>query len=263
MVLRGSYASSKETFSLHAAFESEREDEVTPVSDAPSSNPIDVIVISDDETSETPEDVTPLRSLLPKGCKPRKGVVVVRDFPIPPTRLQTPFSKVQHNRRVVVVRDFPIPPWLRSPFSGDSMVPSNASESEPSEEETSEYEPEELSKNDYMEEVASNFISPIVPLNQIGSTSFQTEEFSHKLSVEAEDPLDAQSDTEGYRKKNLKNSKNLSDPSSNQLPEKGQMPKPNAKASMVAVPSCRRWPRKRAFKSNPNREMIKVKRTKH
>ncbi|KAK8718293.1 hypothetical protein V6N13_045531 [Hibiscus sabdariffa] len=241
-----SQVSSQETFSLHPAFESEREG-VTPVSDAPNPNPIDVIVISDDETSETPEDVTPLRLLLPKGCKPRNGVVVVRDFPIPPW-LRTPFSKVQHNRRVVVVRDFPIPPWLRTPFSVDSMVPSNASESEPSEEETSEYEAEELSKKEYMEEVASNFISPIVPLNQI-------EEFSHKLSVEAEDPLDAQSDTEGYRKKNLKNSENLSDPSSNRFPEKG--------ASVVAVPSCRRWPRKRAFKSNPNREMIKVKRTKH
>ncbi|KAK8509667.1 hypothetical protein V6N13_093522 [Hibiscus sabdariffa] len=243
MISPQSQVSSQGIFSLHPAFESERED-MKPVSDALSSNPIEVIVISDYEISEPPP------VLLPRGCKPRNGVVVVRDFPFPPPRLQTPFSKVHHNRRVVAVRDFPIPPWLRTPFSGDLVQPSNSSESEPTEEETSEYEAEELSKHKYMEEVASNFVSPIVPLYQ--TTSFETEEFSHKLPVEAEDPIDAQSDTEGCRKNNLKNSENLSDP-----------PKPNAKASMVAVPSCRRWPRKRAFRSNPNREMNKVKRTKH
>ncbi|KAL4378288.1 hypothetical protein GQ457_02G001070 [Hibiscus cannabinus] len=244
MVSQKSQASSQEIFSLHPAFESERED-MKPVSDAQSSNPIEVIVISDDEISEPPP------VLLPRGCKLRTGVVVVRDFPFPPPRLQTPFSRVHHNRKkVVAVRDFPIPPWLRTPFSGDSVQPSNDSESEPTEEETSEYEATELSKHEYMEEVASNFISP---------TSFETEEFSHKLSVEAEDPLDAQSDTEGYRK----NSGNLSDPSSDPFSEKGPMPKPNAKASMAAVPSCRRCRRKRASKSNPNREMNRVKRTKH
>ncbi|KAK9018781.1 hypothetical protein V6N11_033828 [Hibiscus sabdariffa] len=110
----------------------------------------------------------------------------------------------------MVVRDFPIPPWLRTPFSDDlvpNSSPSNSSESEPTEEETLEYEAKELSKHEYMEEVASNFISPIVPLNQIDSTSFEIEEFSHKLSNEAEDPLDAQSDSEGCRKSNLKNPK--------------------------------------------------------
>ncbi|MBA0853161.1 hypothetical protein Goshw_014177 [Gossypium schwendimanii] len=83
-------------------------DAVTISEGTPNPIPIDVFTISDDEASESPEKV------LPKGYKPHKRVVAVRDFPTP-TKFQTPYSEGQYSspsydERVVAVRDFPTPP---------------------------------------------------------------------------------------------------------------------------------------------------------
>ncbi|TYG58404.1 hypothetical protein ES288_D08G219700v1 [Gossypium darwinii] len=66
-------------------------DAVTISEGTPNPNPIDVFTISDDEASESPEKV------LPKGYKPHKRVVAVRDFPTPPTKFQTPCSEGQYS----------------------------------------------------------------------------------------------------------------------------------------------------------------------
>ncbi|KAK8542837.1 hypothetical protein V6N13_136613 [Hibiscus sabdariffa] len=132
-------------------------------------------------------------------------------------------------------------------------------------------DPSETSDHESMEDTASSFISLIVPVNATDSTIFETKELSHKLS-DAQDPLDAQSDSEEIcPKSNSKNPENLplrrSDRLLKKVPNTTEKPAPKSKekASIEAAPSRRRSKRIRDSKSNPTRERDanKIKRIKH
>ncbi|GMJ11349.1 hypothetical protein HRI_004804100 [Hibiscus trionum] len=249
------YSSDSEDFVV-TTLESERKDP-TPALETPdsTSTPIEVAVIPDDEAIKSPEKVAPV--LLSKGYKPHNRVsavrdypipivpivplrrnnraVAVRDFPFPQSSVQTPFSQ-----------------YLVQPQLSDVSEPTEESECE-AKESSKEIELEwsvntclvpgdsivsmynislnsfglssedggididsvglvdrsETSEHESMEEIASNFDTP-------DSVTFETKQLSHKLS--AQDPLDAQSDSEeSCRKSNLKNPENLPLRRSNRL----------------------------------------------
>ncbi|GMJ11351.1 hypothetical protein HRI_004804300 [Hibiscus trionum] len=231
-------------------------------------------------SSKNPE-IVPLRR--------SNRAVAVRDFPFPQSSVQTPFSQ-----------------YLVQPQLSDASEPTEESECE-AKESSKEIELEwsvntyglvpgdsivsmynislnsfglssedggididsvglvdrsETSELESMEEIASNFNTP-------DSVSFETKQLSHKLS-DAQDPLDAQSDSEeSCGKSNLKNPENLPLRRSNRLLKKNPnttvkpRPKRKAKASMEAVPNCRRSKRIRDSKLSTTWETNKRKRSKH
>ncbi|KAL4324369.1 hypothetical protein GQ457_11G014270 [Hibiscus cannabinus] len=237
----------------------------------------DLVLVSDDDILES----EPSEKVAPEGYKHRnRAATVVRDFPFPTKRVQTPFSQ---DLAGLVVRDFPFPTKrVQTQLSRDLVQPVLSDASEPTLE--SEYEAKEptgdsnISKNNNNldlfglwsgeegfdmpevydsaglvdpsetseEDTASSFISLTVPVNATDSTVFETKELSHKLS-------DAQSDSEEIcRRNNLKNPENLPLRRSNRLLKKGPnttekpAPKSKEKTYIEAAPSRRRSKRKRS-----------------
>ncbi|TYH07041.1 hypothetical protein ES288_A08G200800v1 [Gossypium darwinii] len=231
-------------------------DAVTISEGTPNPNPIDVFTISDDEASESPEKV------LPKGYKPHKRVVAVRDFPTPPTKFQTPCSEGQYSSpRTPLFLCNNIS--LISSEEGRDMPKVRGSVEFNDLSETSEHEAMDLT-----EEIASNFTSPLDTIDStsgspngyrgrgspnreegiLESTSFKLKGFSHKLS-DAEDPLlEAQSDSERFSTNSRQNSESLS----------SQCPNTTEKR----VPNSPRSKKRSASRSSTTRDTNKRKREK-
>ncbi|TYJ23397.1 hypothetical protein E1A91_A08G189200v1 [Gossypium mustelinum] len=247
-------------------------DAVTISEGTPNPNPIDVFTISDDEASESPEKV------LPKGYKPHKRVVAVRDFPTPPTKFQTPCSEGQYSspsydeKKLESIKSMEAEPseykdelesGLISSEEGRDMPKVRGSVEFNDLSETSEHEAMDLT-----EEIASNFTSPLDTIDStsgspngyrgrgspnreegiLESTSFKLKGFSHKLS-DAEDPLlEAQSDSERFSTNSRQNSESLS----------SQCPNTTEKR----VPNSPRSKKRSASRSSTTRDTNKRKREK-